>query len=67
MPGGVIQLIAQGAEDIYLTGNPQITFFNSVYRRYTNFSTEYIELYQESTGSLSGQNNTINARSGFPR
>ena len=59
MPGGIIQLIAYGAEDLYLTGTPQITFFNSVYKRYTNFSTEYIELYQEATGSLGGQNNTI--------
>lgn len=59
MPGGIIQLIAYGSEDIYLTGNPQITFFNTVYRRYTNFSTEYIELYQESTTSISNQNKSI--------
>ena len=32
MPGGVIQLISYGSEDLYLTGNPQITFFNTVYR-----------------------------------
>ena len=56
MPGGVIQLISYGSEDLYLTGNPQITFFNTVYRRYTNFSTEYIELFQQSTNSISGQN-----------
>ena len=45
MPGGLMQLIAYGAEDLYLTGNPQITHFKMVYRRHTNFSTEYIEQY----------------------
>ena len=38
-----MQLVAQGAQDIYLTGNPQITFFKVVYRRHTNFSMESIE------------------------
>lgn len=38
-----MQLVAYGAQDIYLTGNPQITFFKIVYRRYTNFSLESIE------------------------
>jgi len=39
-----MQLVAYGAQDVYLTGNPQITFFKVVYRRYTNFSIECIEL-----------------------
>jgi hypothetical protein len=38
-----MQLVAYGAQDIYLTGNPQITFFKVVYRRHTNFSCESIE------------------------
>ncbi|MCJ7637747.1 MAG: hypothetical protein MUO21_09690 [Nitrososphaeraceae archaeon] len=38
-----MQLVAYGAQDIYITGNPQITFFKVVYRRYTNFSIESIE------------------------
>ena len=38
MGGGLMQLVAYGAQDIYLTGNPQITFFKVVYRRHTNFS-----------------------------
>ena len=38
-----MQLVAYGAQDIYLTGNPQITFFKVVYRRYTNFAIEAIE------------------------
>jgi hypothetical protein len=38
-----MQLVAYGAQDVYLTGNPQITFFKVVYRRHTNFSTESIQ------------------------
>ena len=38
MTGGLLVLAAYGAQDVYLTGNPQITFFVAVYRRYTNFS-----------------------------
>ena len=43
MGGGLMQLVAYGAQDIYLTGNPQITFFKVVYRRHTNFSMEHIQ------------------------
>jgi hypothetical protein len=43
MTGGLLQLVAYGAQDIYLSSNPQITFFKLVYRRHTNFSLECIE------------------------
>ena len=43
MSGGLMQLVAYGAQDVYLTGNPQITFFKVVYRRHTNFSIEPIQ------------------------
>ena len=43
MGGGLMQLVAYGAQDVYLTGNPQITFFKVVYRRHTNFSCETVE------------------------
>ena len=43
MGGGLLQLVAYGAQDVYLTGNPQITFFKVVYRRHTNFAMEAIE------------------------
>jgi hypothetical protein len=43
MGGGLMQLVAYGAQDVYLTGNPQITYFKVVYRRHTNFSIECIE------------------------
>ena len=38
--GGLLQLVATGRQDIYLSGNPQTTFFKQVYRRHTNFSIE---------------------------
>ena len=43
MCGGLMQLVAYGAQDVYLSGNPQITFFKVVYRRHTNFSVEPIQ------------------------
>lgn len=42
MAGGLIQLVAYGVQDIYLTAHPQITFFKVLYRRHTNFSIESI-------------------------
>jgi hypothetical protein len=38
-----MQLVAYGAQDVYLTGNPQITFYKVTYRRHTNFAMESIE------------------------
>ena len=51
MGGGLMQLVAYGAQDIYLTGNPQITFFKVVYRRHTNFAMEAIEQTWNGTSS----------------
>jgi Large eukaryotic DNA virus major capsid protein/Major capsid protein N-terminus len=43
MPGGaLLQLVAYGAQDVYLTGKPTVTFFQSVYKRHTNFAIEAI-------------------------
>jgi hypothetical protein len=43
MAGGLMQLVAYGAQDVYLTGNPQITFWKVSYKRHTNFAMESIE------------------------
>ena len=43
--GGLLQLVAQGKQDVFLTGNPQITWFKMVYRRYTNFAIESQQIY----------------------
>ena len=42
MGGGLMQIVAYGSQDVYLTGDPQITFFKTVYKRYTNFALEAI-------------------------
>jgi len=52
MGGGLMQLVAYGAQDIYLTGNPQITFFKVVYRRHTNFSMESIKQVIEGSSTI---------------
>jgi len=42
MPGALLELVAKGSQDIFLTGNPNTTYFKSVYKRHTNFSIESI-------------------------
>ena len=42
MTGGIVQLVAYGKEDLFLTRDPQITFFKVIYRRHTNFAREEI-------------------------
>jgi hypothetical protein len=59
MGGGLMQLVAYGAQDIYLTGNPQITFFKVVYRRHTNFSIECI--LQTFNGTVGTAASTVTA------
>jgi len=39
-----MDLVAKGSQDVYLTGNPTVTFFKSIYRRHTNFAMEAIEV-----------------------
>ena len=43
MAGGLMQLVAYGAQDVYLTGSPKVTFFQAVYKRHTNFAMENID------------------------
>jgi hypothetical protein len=47
--GGLLQLVAHGKQDVYLTGNPQMTWFKMVYRRYTNFAVESQPMYFDGT------------------
>ena len=60
MGGGLIQLVAYGAQDIFLTGNPQITFFKVVYRRHTNFSIESVKQTFNSGETLEGSTSLAN-------
>ena len=64
MGGGLMQLVAYGAQDIYLTGNPQITFFKVVYRRHTNFSMECIIQTINGTSASGGRTTATISRNG---
>ena len=55
MPGGYIQLAAFGSQDFYLTANPQISFFKTVYRRYTNFTMGFFRINPEGNLGLNDQ------------
>jgi len=59
-----MQLVAYGAQDIYLSGNPQITFFKVVYRRHTNFSMESIEQTFNGTATLGNKVTCTISRNG---
>jgi hypothetical protein len=43
MAGALMQLVAYGAQDVYLTAEPTITFWKAVYRRHTNFAIESMQ------------------------
>tara|TARA_Y100001970_G_scaffold282357_1_gene395039 strand:+ start:5899 stop:7503 length:1605 start_codon:yes stop_codon:yes gene_type:complete len=60
MGGGLMQLVAYGAQDIYLTGNPQITFFKVVYRRHTNFAMECVEQTLSGTSTSTNGGSDVN-------
>jgi len=52
MTGGLLQLVAYGAQDIYLTGNPLVTYFKTIYRRHTNFAIDSVEQTFNSTAGF---------------
>ena len=64
MAGGLMQLVAYGAQDVYLTGNPKVTFFQAVYRRHTNFAMENIEQTVNGTAANNGRVSVTVARNG---
>jgi hypothetical protein len=64
MAGGLMQLVAYGAQDVYLTGNPKVTFFQAVYRRHTNFAMENIEQTVNGTAADNGRVSVTIARNG---
>ena len=59
-----MQLVAYGAQDVYLTGNPKVTFFQAVYKRHTNFAMENIEQTVNGTAADSGRVSVTVARNG---
>jgi hypothetical protein len=62
--GGLMQLVAYGSQDIYLTGKPQITYWKAVYRRYTNFAIESIQQDVLGTPQFGTQVSTTISRNG---
>lgn len=64
MAGGLMQLVAYGAQDVYLTGNPQITFFKVAYRRHTNFAVESIEQFFNGQANFGRKVTSIISRNG---
>ena len=59
-----MQLVAYGAQDIYLTGNPMITYFKVVYRRHTNFACESIEQVFNGTADFGNKVTALISRNG---
>ena len=65
MPGGALmQLVAYGASDVYLTGDPKVTFFQSAYKRHTNFAMETVQQTVSGNGGPGGLVSVTLARSG---
>jgi len=64
MAGGLMQLVAYGAQDVYLTGNPKVTFFQAVYKRHTNFAMECIEQTVNGSAVDGGRLSVTIARNG---
>lgn len=59
-----MQIVAQGAQDKYLTVDPEITFFKSMYRRHTNFAVESIEQTFNGNVAKGGKVSATVARNG---
>jgi len=64
MGGGLVQLAAYGSQDVYLTSNPQVTFFKAVYQRYTNFSMESIVQLIDGNINFGGNITLVISRNG---
>src|SRR6056300_576652 len=56
MSGALVNLVAKGAQDAFLTGKPEVSFFQSMYKRHTNFAQFPVELFPIGTA---GTNSTI--------
>jgi hypothetical protein len=64
MAGGLMQLVAYGAQDVYLTGQPKVTFFQAVYKRHTNFAMESIVQTVNGSAGSGGRVSVTIARNG---
>lgn len=62
--GRILNNLSEFPQDVYLTGNPQITFFKIVYRRHTNFAVESIEQYFNGTTNFGKKSTCEISRNG---
>jgi len=59
-----MQLVAYGAQDVYLTGQPKVTFFQAIYKRHTNFAMENITQTVNGSAANGGRVSVTIARNG---
>lgn len=64
MTGGLIQLITEGAQDIMLTGDPTVTYFKTIYQRYSNFSIDQKDIYIKRKVYFGNEYETLIPKSG---
>ena len=62
MGGGLLQLVACGAQDAYLSGNPQITFWKGLFKRHTNFAMEPFRINLTGQAAWGGKHSAIIGR-----
>jgi hypothetical protein len=67
MPGGLIQLVAKGAQDQLVNGNPSFTHFRSVYKRHTDFAMEHFRLSFKTTNLSIPATNSLTLRARVDR
>lgn len=59
MAGGLLQIVSYGSQDLFLTGNPEITYFRTVYRRHTNFACEAVKVLFDDTVGFGTTSNVV--------
>ena len=64
MSGAITELVAQGVQDAYLTGEPQMSFFRQVYKRHTNFALESVRQIFKGQPAASGMSSVTLKRAG---
>jgi len=57
MSAALIDLVSKGAQDVYITGSPEVSFFRQNYKRYTNFSIKPERM--DFVGTFSGGNEVV--------
>ena len=67
MPGGLMQLVAKGAQDQLVNGSPSYTHFRSVYKRHTDFAMEHFRLTFKTTNLSIPANNSLTLRAKIDR